>query len=685
MQLSSSSPRNHTRVILLIFIILHLSLPISYLTGCAKKEKILESKSTQTEAKGEVKFRSATLKKEITVKAQDKVGKPLPDMDVQYLVTKEYVVIMVRDPHGKYLPDIFVGRPGDFKEKQASMRLVKNAYASPAVITTTTALAVTVVFTMTAVAAIKITAGYLAPIVTPAVVGGLEAISYAISSVMQPTSIQFKGPPQGIANQLQSKNLKSGSFKVDLPGMVETIWLKFAIPQFSDVVKQEFTKELLEEIAEKGVSLYTGQEYEIEVQVVPVFNIPIILKCEATGEPSAVVALPSPGLSLTLQIEMTAAVKEYVTEVAKDFRKNLLENSVQYTALRVGEKNSIHISLKNEADRKTVERIVKESYSDFRVCDLSNAKGQEDCKLVLLGEAINRIEKRTFTQTLEKIRNRITEFGAHLSSLKQLNKNTVLVYLREIEDTHTAAIVTDLVTKSGLFELKLFEQYDREKLKKRSAVLSSELLDDVIVEAHDRGKLILLLFNPEGKKILEQITSENIGKRMAILIDDQQYGLPVISGKVTSGKLGLYPLRSTNTARGVAVRLKTGRLPAPVTLLERRYFDLSKVAQITDEELQSLMEKFGLDESRRDEYRRAFDRMITEIKKESGYQKYEIRKVFEQPPEITNSPVGNITAHIYSWHRSSRGNKLVFKWYLQYDDNKGGLFKLHTTAPKGTY
>jgi tetratricopeptide (TPR) repeat protein len=293
---------------LTVFLVLSLVMPSPFwLTGCAKKEKILENKSLRTESGGEVSFRSEALQQDITVKAKDKEGKPLQGMDVQYSLTERYVVIMARDPKGNYLPDIFVGTPDDFKEKQASMSLARNAYADPAIITTT-AVGAIIVFSLAPVVAQA--AGYIAPIVSSSIVGGLEAISSAMSTAMQPTSIQIKGPPQEIFSQLESKNINSGALKADLPDMEDPIWLKFAIPEFSEVVKQDLAVELVEIIAEAGVSLSTGEEYDIEIWLIPGFNFPIVVKCEP------IKGVMSAARSNTKEIFLECALK--ITETLND-------------------------------------------------------------------------------------------------------------------------------------------------------------------------------------------------------------------------------------------------------------------------------------------------------------------------------------------------------------------------------
>ena len=171
--------------ILTAFLFLSLIIPSPFwLTGCAKKEKLLENKSLRTKSEGEVKFHSEALQQDITVKAQDNDGNPLRDMDVQYSVTERYVVIMVRDPKGNHLPGIFVDTPEDFKEKHASMSLIRNAYAIDPIITPV--VGGIIVFTLA-----PVLAEALVPIVTPAIVSGLESISSAMSTAMQPTSIQI--------------------------------------------------------------------------------------------------------------------------------------------------------------------------------------------------------------------------------------------------------------------------------------------------------------------------------------------------------------------------------------------------------------------------------------------------------------------------------------------------------------
>ena len=75
---------------------------------------------------------------------------------------------------------------------------------------------------------------------------------------------------------------------------------------------------------------------------------------------------------------------------------------------------------------------------------------------------------------------------------------------------------------------------------------------------------------PRGGSIFERITGENLGRRMAIVLDGKVYSAPVIQSRISGGKAVITGRFTLNEAQDLAVVLRAGSLPAPVTVLEER-------------------------------------------------------------------------------------------------------------------
>ncbi len=82
--------------------------------------------------------------------------------------------------------------------------------------------------------------------------------------------------------------------------------------------------------------------------------------------------------------------------------------------------------------------------------------------------------------------------------------------------------------------------------------------------------VVVLEFNPKGAAIFARVTSENVGKRLAIILDNYVYSAPVIREAILGGRATITGIQSMIEARDLANILKAGALPAPVKILEER-------------------------------------------------------------------------------------------------------------------
>lgn len=81
---------------------------------------------------------------------------------------------------------------------------------------------------------------------------------------------------------------------------------------------------------------------------------------------------------------------------------------------------------------------------------------------------------------------------------------------------------------------------------------------------------VTLNFNARGARIFERATTENVGRRMAIVLDGKVYSAPVIRERIGGGRASISGNFTTAEAQDLAIVLRAGSLPAPVSVLEER-------------------------------------------------------------------------------------------------------------------
>ncbi|MBE0425407.1 MAG: protein translocase subunit SecD [Nitrospirae bacterium] len=227
---------------------------------------------------------------------------------------------------------------------------------------------------------------------------------------------------------------------------------------------------------------------------------------------------------------------------------------------------------------------------------------------------VRRIKDSAADQAVETIRNRIDQFGVAEPTIHRQAENEVVIQLPGVKDPKRAI---ELIGKTAQLEFKLVDddalvaaefpsfvypgeeetflkqftekipeetgilferKINRETgavikipiLLKEHAVLTGDLLSDAKVNIDPRFNepYVSITFNPAGAKIFEEITGANIGKRLAIILDNTVYSAPVIREKIAGGDAQITGNFTMEEARDLSIVLRAGALPAPLKMLQ---------------------------------------------------------------------------------------------------------------------
>ena len=203
-------------------------------------------------------------------------------------------------------------------------------------------------------------------------------------------------------------------------------------------------------------------------------------------------------------------------------------------------------------------------------------------------------------QALETLRNRIDQFGVSEPTLQRQEGNRILIQLPGVKDPQRAI---DLLGKTARLEFKMVMEdanpqdavagklppggqllYERRVDPRTGAtseipivvedktIMTGDLLSDAQVRIDNRfnDSYVAIDFNAVGAKRFDQITAANVGKRMAIVLDDTVYSAPVIRERISGGSAQISGSFTEQEATDLAIILRAGSLPAPVEILENR-------------------------------------------------------------------------------------------------------------------
>jgi len=162
---------------------------------------------------------------------------------------------------------------------------------------------------------------------------------------------------------------------------------------------------------------------------------------------------------------------------------------------------------------------------------------------------------------------------------KDLIGKTALLEFKLVDETHDVDAAVKGTVPAGtelLYEVREDPQTRRVTrtpflLFKRALLNGSYLTDaKVQIDSQYNEPYVSIKFDKKGAQIFEKVSEENVKKRLAIVLDQNIYSAPVIQEKISGGEARITGRFTTEEARDLAIVLRAGALPAPVTILEER-------------------------------------------------------------------------------------------------------------------
>lgn len=304
------------------------------------------------------------------------------------------------------------------------------------------------------------------------------------------------------------------------------------------------------------------------------------------------------GMHLVLEVQTEKAVEAGLDRRGDDIKKSLEDDGIEVDRIRVNqEEKRISIMLVAKGDMAAAQDKLR-AYPGLTKVEES-ADGLETV-YELKKDEDDFIKQNAVQQALETIRNRVDQFGVAEPSIQVQGERRILVQLPGIDDADRAI---KLIGKTARLEFKLVNEmvspdqaekgglppdsqviYERRTnpetqevtklpivVHKRAALTGETLTNaDVRYDSSNNLPYVSIEFNSIGAQKFFDITSKNVKKRLAIVLDNNVYSAPVIQEAIAGGRAQITGSFTTNEARDLAIALRAGALPAPVTILENR-------------------------------------------------------------------------------------------------------------------
>ena len=301
------------------------------------------------------------------------------------------------------------------------------------------------------------------------------------------------------------------------------------------------------------------------------------------------------GVHFMLQVDMQAALTQRVEALAGDLRSTLREKDVRHGGIaRNGQ--SLELRLRDAQQLAAAKNVLSSQFPDLLVAEGSEG-GEVKLTLTMKPEAARKVQEQALKQNITTLHNRINELGVAEPVIQQQGLERIVVQLPGVQDTAKAK---DILGRTATLEVRMVDEstearsaelgqgavpfgteryLDREGrglIVKKQVVLTGDNLTDAQpgFDSQTQEPVVNLTLDAKGARIFKDVTRENVGKRMAIILFEKGKGevvtAPVIRTEIGGGRVQISGRMTTVEANDTALLLRAGSLAAPMEIIEER-------------------------------------------------------------------------------------------------------------------
>ncbi len=293
------------------------------------------------------------------------------------------------------------------------------------------------------------------------------------------------------------------------------------------------------------------------------------------------------GVYLLLRVDMEAVIHHHLQEYGNSVRTFLRHENLQYVAVSQNGSADLSVEMANEDLARRAEQAIAEKYPELSVQLQPNAI----LRIAITAAAVHKMTDEALQQAIVVIRNRIDQLGVAEPEIQRQGREHIAVQLPGVQDTErakaiigsTAQLEFRMVAASADLAAALkgtvppgdalyYGADGAPYLLHKEMVLTGRYLSGASagVDSNTGQSIVNISFDSVGTRIFGDLTSKNVGKRMAILLDNRVVTAPVIREAITGGRAQIDGFASLKDASDVAIELRAGALPAPVHVSEER-------------------------------------------------------------------------------------------------------------------
>jgi preprotein translocase subunit SecD len=301
------------------------------------------------------------------------------------------------------------------------------------------------------------------------------------------------------------------------------------------------------------------------------------------------------GVHFLMQVDMKAALTKKAEATAGDATLLLRDKKIRYAGVK-RDGNTVVVRFRDRETLAQGEDLLRRELPDLQWTD-----AVDGTDILLTGslkpDAAKRVQEAAVKQNITTLHNRVNELGVAEPLIQQQGLDRVVVQLPGVQDTAKAK---DIIGRTATLEVRMVDEsteaaaaaggsgpvpFGSERyverngvglVVKRQVILTGENLTDAQTgfDSQTHEPTVNLTLDAKGARIFKDVTRDNIGKRMAILLFEKGKGeivtAPVIRAEIGGGRVQISGRMTTNEAADTALLLRSGSLAAPMEIIEER-------------------------------------------------------------------------------------------------------------------
>jgi len=352
----------------------------------------------------------------------------------------------------------------------------------------------------------------------------------------------------------------------------------------------------------------------------PNYTVALNLLSNTPGWLNAINALPMPlgldlrgGVYFLLQVDMKGAVQKKITSLATDIRSQLRDKNIRHQGIdRNQESLSINFGSNDEAE--SARTLLNTSQPDL-VWLVKTSGGT----VKLFGEfkpkALQDVQDSAVKQNIITLNKRVNELAVKEPVIQKQGTERIVVQLPGVQDTARAK---DIIGRTATLESRLADPVvssinlgetpppgmdtfrfgeNRLGVFKKSVIFSGDRITDASAgfDQYQRPAVNLSL-DAAGARVMQEVTRENIGKPMGMILFEKGKGEVLTIATIQSefgSKFQITGQPTTESANDLALLLRAGSLAAPMEIIEERTIGPSLGAENIEKGFKSLLIGFA--------------------------------------------------------------------------------------------